>query len=128
MLRRCAFVFLLSLPNMAYAEPSGFWTNPTRTVRVAVSACGVELCGRVVWAGREATEDAREGGVEPLVGQTLLRAYRRKTSTRWQGRVFVPDWNRTFWSTIDQVDPRTLKISGCILRGLVCKSQLWTKA
>lgn len=106
---------------------SGSWTNPARSVRVALDACGTALCGRVTWASAQAIADAREGGVVPLIGRTLLETYTPRGPARWQGRVFVPDWNRSFWSTIDVQNPQTLKISGCILHGLLCKSQLWTR-
>jgi uncharacterized protein (DUF2147 family) len=42
--------------------------------------------------------------------------------------VFVPDMKRKFYSRIEQQGPDKLKISGCILGGLLCKSQYWTRA
>lgn len=106
----------------------GTWRNPMGTVQVRTSACGEQLCGWVVWASPEALQDARDSGIPNLVGTMLLQDYRRQTATRWQGRVFVPDMGGTFYSRIDLLGPASIKVSGCILHGLLCKSQVWQRA
>lgn len=112
----------------APAGPVGTWVNPRSTVKIRLGPCGGELCGWVVWAADEAEQDAREAGVSPLVGLQLLRSYRATSATTWEGRVFVPDWNRTFFSRMVLLGPRSVKISGCVLGGMICKSQTWTRA
>ncbi|WP_231635489.1 DUF2147 domain-containing protein [Novosphingobium sp. ST904] len=62
-----------------------------------------------------------------LVGTQLLRDYHPEGSGAWQGEVYVPDMGESFFSRIHQSDPAHLKISGCILHGLLCKSQTWTR-
>jgi uncharacterized protein (DUF2147 family) len=105
----------------------GTWTNPRRTIVVKTSLCGSALCGEIVAAGAEAQNDAREAGVEHLIGTELLRNYRKTGSGHWTGTVFVPDMARSFSSHIVQRSPDVLRISGCILGGLICKSQDWTR-
>jgi uncharacterized protein (DUF2147 family) len=109
-------------------QTSAVWINPRGSVKVATSGCGNRLCGWVVWASPEALQDAREGGVQNLVGTQLLRDFRQTGRDLWQGRLFVPDMGRTFYSTITRLDPQALKISGCILGGLICKAQVWHRA
>jgi uncharacterized protein (DUF2147 family) len=41
--------------------------------------------------------------------------------------VFVPDMGRRFASQIDQLSPGRMRVRGCILGGLLCKSQNWTR-
>jgi len=105
----------------------GTWINPKRTVTVVTSACGNRLCGTVVSATPEVQKIAREAGAPPLVGTKLLQDYRQTSKDKWQGRVFVPDRNASYYSTIKQLNANQLKISGCILGGLLCKSQVWTR-
>lgn len=128
---RSSLLVLFVVPGAALPESatalSGEWVNPARRVHVELVACGAALCGRVTRASPQAIADAREGGVVPLIGRKLLESYVPRGPTRWQGRVFVPDWSRSFWSTINVLDLRTLKISGCMLHGMLCKSQLWTR-
>lgn len=132
-----ALALAMSAPLAAIAQPSfpvqqsqarSTWVNPYNNVKVETGDCGGKLCGWVVWATPEAEQDARDGGVQKLVGTELLQDYRQTGSNRWQGRVFVPDMGRTFYSTISRDEPGALRISGCILGGLICKSQLWHKA
>jgi uncharacterized protein (DUF2147 family) len=103
----------------------GTWINPKGNVKVETGFCGSRLCGKVIWANPHAEERARQGGVAELVGLELLHDYRRIAPENWQGEVFVPDMGRRFASKITQIDANTLKISGCILGGLICKSQVW---
>jgi uncharacterized protein (DUF2147 family) len=127
-----ALLFLAS--SLATAAPSqmpgpdGTWINPRGTVAVKAGDCGGKLCGWVSWANATALADAADAGVRRLVGTELLQDYKPGGHRRWIGRVYVPDMGRSFQSTIEEVDASHLKISGCILGGLLCKSQIWRRA
>lgn len=105
----------------------GTWINPKRTVTVVTSQCGQLLCGTVISATPEVQAIAKKAGAPPLVGSKLLRDYRQTGKDKWQGKVFVPDRNASYYSTIKQLNANQLKISGCILGGLLCKSQVWSR-
>lgn len=109
------------------ATPIGLWQNPKGTILVQTRRCGQLLCGNIVWAGPKAIADARDAGVTALVGTELLSGYRASGAGRWTGRVYVPDQGRHFYSTIELRTPDSLRISGCILGGLICKRQDWTR-
>ncbi|WP_239017734.1 DUF2147 domain-containing protein [Sphingomonas aracearum] len=103
----------------------GVWSNAKGTLHVQTAACGEKLCGSVVWATDKAKTDSLKGGVTHLVGTQLLQEYRRTGTNSWAGRVFVPDMGRTFSSRIQRLPSGELKISGCLVGGLICKSQTW---
>lgn len=105
----------------------GRWINPRGSVVVETQICGAYLCGRVSWASAEALKDASDAGIRSLIGIELLQNYSRANSGIWRGHVYVPDMGRTFQSTIAVQDERNLRISGCILGGLICKSQIWRR-
>jgi uncharacterized protein (DUF2147 family) len=105
----------------------GVWTNPRHSIAVKTLLCGNALCGQIVAASAEAQDDAREAGVVRLVGTELLQNYRKTANGTWSGTVFVPDMAKSFSSHIVQRSPDMLRISGCILGGLICKSQDWTR-
>lgn len=137
-LRRARFAAILPIALVALAaapparavdapSPFGRWLNPHGDVEVAVGPCGALLCGTVTWVGGKALADAADAGVGHLVGTQLLRDYRRESGGGWQGQVYVPDMDESFFSRIRQPDQGHLKISGCILHGLICKSQTWTR-
>jgi uncharacterized protein (DUF2147 family) len=109
------------------ASPIGIWQNPKGTIRVRTRPCGEMLCGNIVWASAKAMADARDAGVTSLIGTELLSDYRHTGGARWTGQVYVPDQGRRFYSTIEQKGPNDLRISGCILGGLLCKRQDWIR-
>jgi uncharacterized protein (DUF2147 family) len=111
----------------ANGRPEGLWLNPRNTVAVRTGPCGERLCGWIVWASAQALADARDGGIVQLIGTELLEGYRRETTGSWSGILFVPDMGRHFPSQIDQVSAGQLKVKGCVLGGLICKSQVWTR-
>ena len=112
----------------ATAAALGTWINPHGTVKVQTGACGAALCGHVVWASARANADAAESGVPRLIGTELLSNYRPVGAGRWRGEVYVPDMGRRFASTIEPQGADGLRISGCILGGLICRSQIWHRA
>lgn len=118
-----------SAPLAAQPTPDllGHWINPRGSVIVETQACGARLCGRVSWASAEALKDAKEAGITSLIGTELLQDYSRSDSGVWRGRVYVPDMGRTFYSTIGIEKTGALRISGCILGGLICKNQIWRR-
>ena len=116
----------LAQPQPA-VSPIGVWQNPKGTIRVRTRPCGEMLCGNIVWASPTAMADARDAGVTSLIGTELLSNYRHTGRGRWTGQVYVPDHGRRFYSTIEQKSPTDLRISGCILGGLLCKRQDWTR-
>jgi uncharacterized protein (DUF2147 family) len=108
-------------------EPDGLWLNPHNSVAVHTGACGEQLCGWIVWANSEAISDAKDSGVSSLVGTKLLENYTPAGRRVWAGTVYVPDMGRRFASRIEQVSASALRVKGCILGGLICKSQTWTR-
>lgn len=120
----------IAAPSTAVpATPSaiGLWVNPYQSVQVRTGNCNGLLCGWIVWASPQAQSDARDSGITNLIGTALLRNYRAMGASHYRGQVYVPDMGRTFYSTIDQQDANTLTIRGCILNGLICKSQTWRR-
>ena len=105
----------------------GVWQNPAGTVEVRTEYCGTNLCGVVVKASPAAQDSARRAGVDNLVGTHLLQSFVRVDSTAWSGTAFVPDKNMHVSAHLSLIDAGHLKVSGCELGGLVCKSQSWTR-
>lgn len=106
----------------------GIWRNPKGSVYVRTELCGDRLCGEIVCATARATAKARAKGAETLVGTTVLESYRPRKDGSWKGKVFVPDRQSRFDSTLTPIPPDRLQIRGCMLAGLICKEQIWRRA
>lgn len=130
---RLAFPALATLLMAAHADtlpgaPTGFWANPAGSVIVEISMCGENaLCGHVHWASDEAAADARAHGTDPLRGTELLHQFVPAGEGRWKGRLFVPDLRQTSRAELRVISNQQLKIVGCAVGRLLCKSQTWSR-
>jgi uncharacterized protein (DUF2147 family) len=122
-------VLLIAATPLPQPSPlQGTWRNPKGTVEVSIGSCDAGLCGTVIAASAAAIADARDSGYPSLVGMQLLHDYRADGPRKWQGMIFVPDLGRNFSSHIELVDADHLRVSGCLLGKLICKSQLWRRS
>lgn len=112
---------------LAQGSPAGVWRNNKDTVRIRVAPCGRGLCGTVVQASAEAQEKAAAAGTDRLVGTQLFRGLTRGDDGVWHGEVFVPDVGTSVEGTLELDGSDTLFASGCLLAGLACKTQTWTR-
>ena len=62
-----------------------------------------------------------------LVGTELFREFREVSPKVWKGKVFVPDLNKVFSGTGTIKDQNTIVARGCLIAGIGCKSQIWTR-
>ena len=120
-----AMAFAAAPPSAGLIE--GQWFNPQRTVLIRLAPCGEAMCGTVTWAAERARQAARKGA-DTLVGARLLDDFRPSGNRQWRGTVFVPDMDIRVGGKIQVVDANRLKVSGCILKGLMCRSQVWTRS
>jgi uncharacterized protein (DUF2147 family) len=118
----------LSTPAQANnALVSTEWRNPGNSVHVRIDRCGAQLCGTVTWASPKAIADARRGGTQNLIGTRLFRDLQPAGDGLFRGKVFVPDIRKTFAGTLSFAGGNTMVGTGCVLFGMICKSQTWSR-
>lgn len=105
----------------------GQWINERHTAIVRIANCSSGLCGTIVWSGSAAQRDAARGGTVVLDGMTVMLDFVPQSPGRWRGKLFLPDQNRMVKATIDQPADNVLRVKGCELRGLFCRTQKWVR-
>jgi uncharacterized protein (DUF2147 family) len=108
-------------------EIYGTWVNPHGDMKVRADVCGEYLCGKVIEAAQNIQDDARKAGTMRLIGKDLLANFRKTSARMWEGTLFVPARGGTYASKIQQIDAFSIRISGCVIGGLICKSEIWHK-
>ena len=129
-LAKTALVLLAAtVPVTASAQAAldGHWRNPKGSVVVHVAPCGDAYCGIVVEASAKAKATARRGGTPNLIGTRILSGMRPTGDGVFRGQAFDPKRNIRAPATIRLLDPSTLVVRGCVLRGIICKEQRWTR-
>ena len=121
---------LLALALIVAPDPApieGRWKNPSGRVTVEIVACGEAVCGTVISASDSAKADARRGGTENLVGTQLMTGFKPAGPSKWRGRLFIPDLNHRSKAELRMLAGQ-LKVTGCMVGRMICKSQYWTRA
>src|SRR4051812_22589974 len=119
----------LAVPVTASAQAAieGRWKNPKGSVVVRVGPCGDAYCGTVVDATDKAKTTARKGGTPKLIGTRILSGLRAAGNGTFKGQAFDPKRNIHAPATIRLLSPSTLVVKGCLIRGIICKEQRWTR-
>jgi len=111
-----------TVPVTAAAQAlEGKWANPKRSVIVDVDRCGDAYCGTVSWASAK----NRDKGVTP--GTRVLSDLRRIGDDVYKGRALEPKRRVRGGATVRQVGPNLMIVKGCVIGGLLCKEQRWTR-
>jgi uncharacterized protein (DUF2147 family) len=128
-----AFVFWLIVPIAVFAaEVTGEWLIEDGDARVRIAPCGPDLCGSVAWIKEGApTVDVNNPDPakrsRPLLGSPVLLGLKPSGTGEWTGSLYDAENGRTYVGKLTVLDERHIKVSGCVLGGLICESQTWTR-
>jgi uncharacterized protein (DUF2147 family) len=117
-------------PSLAQAPSEGLpgvWRNMRDTVHIRASPCGDAICGTVIWAAEQPKADARKKTGRDLVGMQLFRDFAPTGDNSWKGKIYIPDMDSTASGKILLTDPQSITVSGCVMLGIVCKTQHWKR-
>jgi uncharacterized protein (DUF2147 family) len=117
----------LPVTASAQAPLEGHWKNPKGSVVVRLSSCGDAYCGVVIEASDKAKASARRGGTPTLIGTRILSGMKPTGAGTFKGLVFDPKRNIRAPATVRLLGPSTLVVKGCLISGIICKEQRWTR-
>jgi uncharacterized protein (DUF2147 family) len=109
-----ALLALIAAP--ALGGPVGEWRIADGTANVAIRPCGANLCGFVSWS--------QDG--ENLVGKQVLLAM-RPDGQKWSGTVVNVRDGQRYAARMSLVSDEALKVEGCVMGGLICGGQQWSR-
>lgn len=120
---------LFALPSAAFAQApiEGRWVNPKGSVTVRVAPCGAGYCATVINANAKAKATAKKGGTPRLIGTTVMRDFRPVGNGIYKGQAFDPKRNIRAPATIRLIGDSTLVVKGCLISGIICKEQRWSR-
>ena len=140
-----AVFFALALAPIAAkpvlaADPMGNWYTEDKESQVRIVNCGGALCGSLVWlkepndpaTGRPKTDknnaDASKQA-RPLLGVEIVLGMKPNgTPDQWAGQVYNASDGKTYTGSFTMTGATTAVLKGCVMGGLICKGQTWTRA
>lgn len=121
---------LAATPGLAQAsDVFGVWQSEPNDegayIHVEVTPCAADadrVCGTIIDAfnGDPARRDA-------VVGKVMINDMAKDGANEWDGgTIWAPDDDETYSSTME-LNGDVLTVSGCVLGGLICRGQDWTR-
>lgn len=111
---------ILCLPSFASAaDLSGTWQRANGHSRMRFEACDKATCGAIAWIKPGTKTSAH-------VGEKVFFDLTKAGEAEWRGKAFNPEDGRTYAGSVS-LQGATLVTKGCVLGGLICKSETWTK-
>lgn len=108
---------------------TGTWQTEGGLSQVRVAPCGRGLCATIVSTIRPAQDVNNPDPAQrtrPMVGIRLVSDARQQGEA-WVGSLYNPLDGRTYLGRMRLADRTHLELSGCVLLGLICKSQTWMR-
>jgi len=123
--RTILFVVTVGLvPLAAFADITGNWMSEKndegKQISVEIYICGEQICGKIT--------DVHNSDNTSIIGTEIIEGMNKKSDTRYSGgRIYAPDTEKWYKSKIKVKDQDTLKVSGCVAGGIICRGQIWTR-
>ncbi|MDX5594436.1 DUF2147 domain-containing protein [Pseudovibrio sp. SPO723] len=120
----------LSAPSAFAADAKGTWQRSNGTARIQIADCGSALCGNLVWlkTPRKDTENPDPAlRTRNLVGSQTILGMKPSGDDTWKGKVYNAEDGRTYSGKMKLISANELKLEGCVLGGLICKGETWSR-
>lgn len=109
----------------------GVWRHPDNGSHIQIYHCGGSACAKVVSVTEPGRKDSHNPDPKlrdrPVVGVVIMNGGKKVGPLKWEGRLYNTLDGGTYNGTLELVNEKQLKLSGCILGGLICQSKMWTK-
>ena len=112
------------------ADPSGTWLSESGKTKVRMAPCGAAWCGTIVWVKGPEQNDINNPDAakhsKPLVGGTMIYDM-KPDGDAFKGSLYDYSSGKTYTGKL-KANGDTLQLSGCVLGGLICQSENWSRA
>ncbi len=121
------------------ADPVGVWLTEDGEARVQIFNCGQALCGKIISLKEPNYPETGQPKVDkfnrdlskralPIVGLKIISGLKPAgTPDRWEGSLYDPEEGNTYKGILTVQGALAMKLQGCVLAGLICKSEIWKR-
>ena len=110
-----SMAFVMSTAAQA-DSPNGTWLRAKVGTEISVYDCKEGLGMKVAKAKKAGT-----------VGKEIVCGAKAVSKTKWKGNLLNLEDGQKYSGHFELIDANTLKVSGCVLGGVVCKTEKWTR-
>lgn len=112
------------------AELIGRWRDSDGESEIAIARCGAALCGKIVWLKEPRVDrfnPKKELRTRSLMGMQVLSGFAPDASGTLTGNGYNPADGKTYRTTLELSTQGALVVRGCVLGGLICDDDTWTR-
>ena len=134
-----ALALVMVAPARA-ADPLGTWLTEDKDGKIRIVNCGGAICGNLVWLKvpndpkthqpklDENNKDVSKQ-TRPLLGIPIVLGMKPNgTPDQWEGKVYNSKDGNTYSGSFTMTGANSAVLKGCIMGGLLCKGQTWTRS
>ena len=124
-----ALVLLVGTAQAQSADPSGTYLSESGETRVRIARCGSAYCGTIVAVQGEAKDVNNPDPklkTRNLVGVPMISNI-VPSGDSFTGSLYNYKDGKTYTGKMRFKGGNAMELSGCVLGGLICRSQTWTK-
>jgi len=125
-----AVLFTLTYGAASAADPAGEWLVKDGNAHIRLEHCANGLWGFVSWVRTPAADSRNPDPAKrtrSIVGVPIVRGMTSTKPNRWEGEVYNADNGRMYSASITLIRDDVLRIEGCVLGGLFCGGENWTR-
>ncbi|MEM7057373.1 MAG: DUF2147 domain-containing protein [Pseudomonadota bacterium] len=120
--------------NAFASDVFGLWKSAVNDnggfIHVEIGPCasdGAKVCGVIKDAFNVVPENLDTARRDELVGKTIIADMVPDGANEWgDGTIWAPDDDKTYDSNME-LSGNKLEVSGCVLGGIICRGQGWTR-
>lgn len=101
------------------ADPTGSWLRPSTGTIIKTYTCGAKLCAKIIGV----KDKAKQG----TVGTVIMSGADKTGDNTWKGDLLNTEDGQTYNGVVT-LEGGGLSLKGCVLGGIVCKGETWTRA
>jgi len=130
---------LILIASSRAADPLGTWLTSDKKGKIRIVSCGAAICGNLVWLAEPLDPETHQSKVDkhnsnaslqsrPLLGIPIVLNMAPTGGDKWEGQVYNAEDGGTYTGSFAMTGANTAELKGCVMGGLICKGQTWTRA
>jgi uncharacterized protein (DUF2147 family) len=134
-----AAVALVLIAPARAADPFGMWFTGDKKGKIKIVNCGGGLCGNLVWLAEPLDPETHQPKTDqnnanaslksrPLLGIPIVLDMKPSGPNTWEGKVYNSRDGSTYSGSFTMTGANTADLKGCVMGGLICKTEEWTRA
>ncbi|CAN7535874.1 DUF2147 domain-containing protein [Bosea sp. LjRoot90] len=127
-----AAALVTALPALAdpMGDMVGRWRDSDGESEIAINRCGSALCGKIVWLKQERFDIFNPDEAlrkRSLLGLQVLSGFKPAAKGALEGEGYNPADGKSYRTTLELASHWSLVMRGCVLGGLICDDDTWSR-